>query len=77
MPERSCPQCGQKNPIELEMKVRGGQTLTMLSCSGCETRSWLADGQPVSTSDVLKLTNGDPDFTVTPSPTTQRRTAKR
>jgi hypothetical protein len=77
MAERSCSQCGQRNPIELEMKVGGGQTLTMLSCGRCENRTWLADGQPISTSDVLKLTAGDPDFVVTPSPTTQRRKAKR
>ncbi|MBK5306137.1 MAG: hypothetical protein JJD92_05565 [Frankiaceae bacterium] len=77
MTERRCPECGQPNPIELEMKVKGGQALTMLSCGRCEARSWLSDGEPVSKSDVLKLTAGDPDFTVVPSPKTQRRTAKR
>lgn len=59
------------------MKVKGGQTLTMLSCTRCETRSWLADGAPVSMADVLKITAGDPDFVVQPSVKTQRRAARR
>jgi hypothetical protein len=59
--------------VELEMKVKGGQVLTMLSCSQCETRTWLSDGAPVSVADVLKLTAGDPEFTVTPSVKAQRR----
>jgi hypothetical protein len=77
MAERTCATCGRPGPIELEMTVGGGQTLTLLSCSRCETRSWLADGEPVSMDDVLKITAGDPDFTVSPSPTTQRRSARR
>ena len=77
MTERSCPECGQPNPVELAMTVKGGQELTMLSCGRCEARSWLSDGAPVSKSDVLKLTSGDPDFAVVPSAKTQRRTAQR
>lgn len=69
----TCAHCGRPGPVELEMKVKSGQTLTMLSCSACETRSWLADGEPVEMADVLKITAGDPDFTVTPSVKSQRR----
>jgi hypothetical protein len=57
------------------MTVGAGTTLTMLSCSGCEARTWLADGEPVSTDEVLKITSGDPDFAVRPSPKAQRRRA--
>ena len=70
---RSCASCGKPGPVELEMKVKSGQTLTMLSCSTCETRTWLADGEPVPVADILKITAGDPDFVVTPSVKTQRR----
>jgi hypothetical protein len=39
----------------------------MVSCSRCETRTWCADGEPISMDDVLKITSGNPEFVVTPS----------
>ena len=77
MATRTCSACGRPEPVELEMKVKSGQTLTFVSCTRCETRSWLADGVPVPMEEVLKITAGDPDFTVKPSVKTQRRTAPR
>jgi hypothetical protein len=59
------------------MKVASGVTLTMLSCSHCDRRSWLADGAPIAMDDVFKITAGDPDFTGTPSVKAQRRAGKR
>jgi hypothetical protein len=70
---RRCEKCDRPNPVELAMKVKSGQTLTMLSCSGCEARSWLADGEPIAKEDMLKLTSGDPDFAMRTS--SQRRDA--
>lgn len=58
----TCPGCGRPGAVELQMKVKGGQELTMLSCNQCDARSWLADGSPLSRAEVLKLTSGDPDF---------------
>jgi len=67
MPEQVCATCGQPRPLELQMTVKSGQVLTMVSCSRCETRTWFADGQPISMDDVLKITSGNPEFVVNPS----------
>lgn len=72
---RLCANCDRPAPVELEMKV-SGQTLTMVSCSGCETRTWLSGGKPVPMEDVLKITSGDPEFVITPSVQTKRRRAR-
>lgn len=75
MPGRECAGCGRPGPIELEMTNKSGQVLTMLSCTRCEARSWLVDGQQIGRDDVLKLTSGDPDFVMVPS--VQPRRASR
>jgi hypothetical protein len=67
MPEQVCATCGQPRPLELQMQVKSGQVLTMVSCPRCETRTWCADGQQISMDDVLKITSGNPDFVVNPS----------
>jgi hypothetical protein len=59
------------------MTVKSGAVLTMLSCPRCETRSWLADGEPVSKDDVLRMTSGDADFVMTAPAKKPRRTAAR
>ena len=50
------------------MRGKDGHTLTMLSCPRCESRTWFADGEPVERTDVLKLSAGNPDFVMSPSP---------
>ena len=72
-----CTNCERPGLVELEMKVRSVLVLTMLSCSRCEARSWLADGRPAQMQDVLKLTSGDPDFVVRTSSRSLRRTARQ
>lgn len=67
MPEQVCATCGQPRPLELQMTVKSGQVLTMVSCSRCETRTWFADGEPVSMDEVLKITSGNPDLVIEPS----------
>lgn len=59
------------------MKAKDGQRLSMLSCTRCEKRSWLADGEPISTRDALKPAAGDPNFAMRPSVTAKRRVAMR
>lgn len=58
------------------MQLKDGKTLTMASCPRCETRSWASDGQPVTMSEVLALTSGDPDFRLSPSSGKGRQRAK-
>ena len=57
-----CPTCGSAQPLEMSMRAKNGETLTMRSCMRCETRSWYADGEPVERAQVLRLANGSPDF---------------
>lgn len=71
----ACPGCGHSNVVELGMTSKTGQRLALLSCSRCETRTWTADGQPVSREEVLRITAGDPDFVMTPVPARVRRKA--
>lgn len=75
----ACSDCGHSNVVELGMTTTAGRRLSLLSCTRCETRTWTADGQPVSREEVLRLTAGNPDFVVTPAPARARRkpTAKR
>ena len=65
-PTLPCVACGGNSLLELQMTAAGGQIMTMISCNQCEHRSWLADGEPVSLSEVLKITANDPDFVVIP-----------
>jgi hypothetical protein len=46
----------------------------MLSCPKCETRSWYADGSPVTMQEVLKITANDPEFVVMPTASRVRAT---
>jgi hypothetical protein len=62
-----CLVCGRDRPIELQMVAKNDQVLTMLSCPKCETRSWYADGSPVTMQEVLKITANDPEFVVMPT----------
>ena len=76
MPQTAaCSDCGHSNVVELGMTTKTGRQLSLLSCTRCETRSWTADGQPVSRDEVLRLTAGDPDFVVTPAPARVRKKA--
>jgi hypothetical protein len=54
------------------MKAKNNQVLTMLSCPRCETRSWYADGAPVTMGEVLRITANDPEFVVMPVPSRAR-----
>lgn len=74
---RQCESCGRTGPVELQMTVNSGQELTLLSCSGCEARTWLVDGQPVSKEEALRVTSGNPDFVVVPSVRKPKRSAPR
>lgn len=58
-----CPRCGSAGQIELQMRNKGGPLLTMLSCSQCENRTWLADGELLSREDALAVVSGREDFT--------------
>lgn len=72
-----CARCASSNVLELQMTAKNGQTLTMSNCTRCETRTWTADGSVVTREEVLRITSGDDDFVVLPSPTKARRGQSR
>ena len=71
-----CLVCGRDRPIELQMVAKNDQVLTMLSCPKCETRSWYADGAPVTMQEVLRITANDPEFVVMPVASRARGAAR-
>jgi DNA-directed RNA polymerase subunit RPC12/RpoP len=73
----ACVNCGREGPIELQMTVKNGQILSMVSCTRCESRSWYADGMPVTTDEVLKITADNPEFVVVPSVSKTRSKPRR
>lgn len=64
---RTCSSCGRQRPVELQMTVKAGPVITLLSCTACENRSWLVDGEPASVDVVLAAAAGDADFVLAPS----------
>ena len=46
-----CDQCGTPT-VEIALQVGEGR-MTMRSCSRCDRRSWLSDGEPVEIRGVL------------------------
>jgi hypothetical protein len=51
MSEVRCEPCGS-TMVEITLKVGEG-TVVMRSCSRCDRRSWLSDGEPVELPGVL------------------------
>ena len=56
-----CPRCGSAGQVELQMRNKDGPQLTMLSCSQCENRTWLADGELLSREEALAVVSGRDD----------------
>lgn len=73
---RTCSSCGRPRPVELEMTVHGS-LVTLLSCTACDQRTWLVDGQPVPVQTMLAFVAGDPDFVLSPHRRPVRTVSKR
>lgn len=76
-PHRSCSTCGRERPVQLQMTVRAGPVITLLSCSACEDRIWLIDGEPGSVAEVLAAIAGDDGFVLGPTHRVPRARAHR
>lgn len=50
----NCPQCRARRVIEIGVTV-GGRSVTLRSCSGCDTRWWDNEGERLELRDVLDL----------------------
>ena len=69
----TCRECGHPNLVQLGITSKAGQRLSLMSCTRCESRTWTADGEPVTREQMLSITAGDPDFVMTPSPARERK----
>lgn len=47
-----CPVCRDKQLVEIKLHV-GEKTLTLRSCSHCETKWWESEGEHVGLDNVL------------------------
>lgn len=51
------------------MTTKQGQRMRMVSCTRCETRTWLAaDGSVMSSDEVFRIAAGDPQFELKAAP---------
>lgn len=51
------------------MTTKQGRRMRLVSCTRCETRTWLSeDGSLMSSDDVFRIAAGDPDFELKPAP---------
>lgn len=75
MTPRTCTGCGRQHPVELQMTVKGGPELTLLSCGACEHRTWLIDGATADVEAVLSAAAGDKDFVLVPIRRERRKQA--
>lgn len=50
------------------MTTKQGRRMRMVSCTRCETRTWLSeDGSLMSNDDVFRVAAGDPAFELKPA----------
>ena len=68
MTDTTCRHCGRPGQIELQLTIKEGPAMTMLSCGGCEHRTWLVDGEEVSKARALAVVAGRDDFALVHKP---------
>ena len=52
-----CPHCGGEDCIQIEISLKGDESLEFFSCRGCEAKWWRRDGDAIALDDVLELTS--------------------
>ena len=68
MTDTTCRHCGRPGQIELQLTIKEGPAMTMLSCGRCEHRTWRVDGEEVSKARALALVAGRDDFALVHKP---------
>ncbi len=50
-----CPQCRGTDCIEIEMKLKGEDSVKFFSCRDCESKWWEKEGTSIELDEVLDL----------------------
>jgi hypothetical protein len=48
-----CGGCARTNVVAIELPLEDGSKAVLVSCNSCDSRSWMTDGAPTSSSHVL------------------------
>jgi hypothetical protein len=51
-----CPYCQGLDCIQIEIRLKGEETVQFFSCRRCETKWWERDGDTIDLEEVLHLT---------------------
>jgi transposase-like protein len=51
-----CPYCQGQDCIQIEIRLKGEETVQFFSCRRCETKWWERDGDTIDLEEVLHLT---------------------
>jgi transposase-like protein len=51
-----CPYCKDEDCIQIEIRLKGEETVEFFSCRNCETKWWERDGDTIDLQEVLNLT---------------------
>jgi predicted nucleic-acid-binding Zn-ribbon protein len=51
-----CPRCGGEDYIQIEIRLKGDETVEFFSCRRCESKWWERDGGTIALDEVLDLT---------------------
>ncbi|HEX2236311.1 MAG TPA: hypothetical protein VHK89_08550 [Actinomycetota bacterium] len=52
-----CPHCDGEDCIQIEIRLKGEETVQFFSCRRCETKWWQRDGDTIALDEVLDLTS--------------------
>ncbi len=51
-----CPQCKGQDCTEIEIRLKGDDSVKFYSCRRCEVKWWEHDGDTIALDEVLSLT---------------------
>jgi hypothetical protein len=52
-----CPHCDGEDCIQIEIRLKGEETVEFFSCRRCEAKWWQRDGDTIALDEVLDLTS--------------------
>jgi transposase-like protein len=56
----TCPRCGSKDVININLTLERGDRVSFFSCHHCDKRWWHKDGEDVSLPNVLEMARRAP-----------------
>lgn len=52
-----CPHCDGEDCIQIDIRLKGEETVEFFSCRRCEAKWWQRDGDTIALDEVLDLTS--------------------